>query len=76
MSILNCPTPRIEVVSTVTNFLSLSFLVTGILGVKTYRCLGSSKVVLVGLVLLRTASMTLLILDVISLNVERQLVGK
>jgi len=73
---LNCSTPRIGILSTVTNFLSLSFLVTGILGVKAYRCLDRSKAVLVGLVLLRTVSTVLLILDLINLVVERQLVGK
>lgn len=73
---LNRSTPRIGILSTVTNFLSLSFLVTGILGVKAYRCLDRSKVVLVGLVLLQTVSTVLLILDLMNLVVERQLVGK
>lgn len=73
---LNCPVPRIEIVSTITNFLSLSLLVTGILGVKAYRCLDSSKVVLVGLVFLRTASVAFMILDLINLEAERRLGGK
>jgi len=73
---LNYPTPRIEVTSTVTNFLSLSLLVTGTLGVKAYRCLDGSKVVLVGLALLRTASTVLVILDVITPKVGMQLAGK
>lgn len=59
-----------------TNFLSLSLLVTGILGVKAYRCLDSSNVVLAGLALLRTAGVILIVLDAINLDVGRGLAGK
>lgn len=59
-----------------TNFFSLSFLVTGVLGVKAYRCLDSSKVVLVALILLRSTSTALMVLDVINLDAERRLAGK
>lgn len=68
--------PRIVTVATMTNFLSLSLLVTGILGVKAYRCLDSSNVVLAGLALLRTASVILIVLDAINLDVGRGLAGK
>ena len=73
---LNSPAPRTEVVSTMTNFLSLSLLVTGILGVKAYRCLDNSKAVLVGLVLLRSATVVLITLDAINLDAGRRLAGK
>ena len=69
-------TPRIEVASTITNFLSLSFLVTGILGVKAYRCLDSLRVVLVGLALLRSTSVVLMIVDVANLDAGRRLAGE
>ena len=59
-----------------TNFLSLSLLVTGTLGIKAYRCLDSSRVVLVGLVLLRSAGVALVILDVINLDAGRRLAGE
>jgi len=73
---LSCLTPRIELVSTITNFLSLSFLVTGILGVKAYRCLDNSKVVLAGLVLLRSTSVGLMIIDMANLDAGRRLAGE
>ena len=69
-------TPRIEVISTIINFLSWSFLVTGILGVKAYRCLDSSKVVVVGLVLLQSTSVILMIVDVANLDAGRRLAGE
>lgn len=59
-----------------TNFLSLSLLVTGILGVKAYRCLDNSSVVLSGLALLRTAGVILVVLDAINLDVGSGLAGK
>jgi len=67
---------RIEVISTTTNFLSLSFLVTGILGVKAYRCLDNSKFVLVSLVFMRSTSVVVMFLDVINLDAGRRSAGK
>ncbi|KAG0709010.1 hypothetical protein DFH29DRAFT_1036413 [Suillus ampliporus] len=55
---------------------SLSLLITGILGVKAYRCLDSSRFVLVVLVSLRTAALVLLVLDLVAINSFRSLAGR
>ncbi|KAG1755138.1 uncharacterized protein EDB91DRAFT_1342835 [Suillus paluster] len=56
--------------------ISLSLLITGILGVKAYRCLDSSRLVLVALVSLRTAALVILILDIVTLTGYRSLSGR
>lgn len=55
---------------------SFSLLVTGILGVKAYRCLDNSRLVLVVLVALRTAATVLLAIDLASLDSYRSLSGR
>ncbi|KIJ68299.1 hypothetical protein HYDPIDRAFT_36792 [Hydnomerulius pinastri MD-312] len=55
---------------------SLSFLVTGILGVKAYKCLDNSRIVLATLVALRTAGSIVLVIDVINLESLRSLSGR
>ncbi|KAG1885752.1 hypothetical protein F4604DRAFT_1727935 [Suillus subluteus] len=64
---------RIVVAST---GISLSLLISGILGVKAYRCLDNSRLVLVVLVALRTAAIVLLALDLASLDSYRSLAGR
>lgn len=49
---------------------------TGILGVKVYRCLDNNRFVLAGLVVLSTAAIVVLILDVINLRSLRSLSGR
>lgn len=56
--------------------ISLSLLTSGILGVKAYRCLDNSRLVLVVLVALRTTAIVLLALDLTSLNSYRSLAGR
>ncbi|KAG1833957.1 hypothetical protein EV424DRAFT_1532781 [Suillus variegatus] len=56
--------------------ISFSLLMSGILGVKAYRCLDNSRLVLVVLVALRTAAIVLLVLDLASLNSYRSLTGR
>ncbi|KAG2061993.1 hypothetical protein BDR06DRAFT_1016013 [Suillus hirtellus] len=56
--------------------ISFSLLMSGILGVKAYRCLDNSRLVLVVLVALRTAAIVLLALDLASLNSYRSLAGR
>ncbi|KAG1826093.1 uncharacterized protein BJ212DRAFT_1318021 [Suillus subaureus] len=56
--------------------ISLSLLISGILGVKAYRCLDNSRLVLVVLVALRTAAIVFLALDLASLNSFRSLAGR
>ncbi|KAF8559218.1 hypothetical protein OG21DRAFT_710042 [Imleria badia] len=53
--------------------LSLSLLVTGIFGVKAYRCLDNNRLVSIVLVALRTAGTVVLILDVIHIRTLRSL---
>lgn len=56
--------------------MSFSLLITGILGVKAYRCLDNSRLVLVVLVALRTAALVVLALDLASLHSYRSLAGR
>ncbi|KAG2350518.1 hypothetical protein BDR05DRAFT_954608, partial [Suillus weaverae] len=56
--------------------ISFSLLISGILGVKAYRCLDNSRSVLVVLVALRTAAIVLLALDLATLNSYRSLAGR
>lgn len=56
--------------------ISLSLLISGILGVKAYRCLDRSRLVLVVLIALRTAAIVFLALDVVSLDSYRSLAGR
>ncbi|KAG2159575.1 uncharacterized protein EDB93DRAFT_1244367 [Suillus bovinus] len=62
-------------ISVATAGLSFSLLISGIIGVKAYRCLNNSRLVLVVLVALRTAAIVLLALDLASLNSRRSLSG-
>lgn len=55
---------------------SFSLLITGILGVKAYRCLDNSRLVLVVLVALRTAAIVLLAIDLASLDSQRSVTGR
>ncbi|KAF8844054.1 hypothetical protein BDN67DRAFT_963546 [Paxillus ammoniavirescens] len=55
---------------------SLSFLVTGILGVKAYKCLDSNRFILAALVALRTAGSMVLVLDLVHLETTRSLSGR
>ncbi|KAG1773180.1 hypothetical protein EDD22DRAFT_859310 [Suillus occidentalis] len=64
---------RIAVASGGTSF---SLLITGILGVKAYRCLDNSRLVLVVLVALRTAAIVLLAIDLASLDSHRSVTGR
>ncbi|KIK47315.1 hypothetical protein CY34DRAFT_799474, partial [Suillus luteus UH-Slu-Lm8-n1] len=64
---------RIAVASAGTSF---SLLITGILGVKAYRCLDNSRLVLVVLVALRTAAIVLLAIDLASLDSYRSITGR
>ncbi|KAG2077157.1 hypothetical protein BDR04DRAFT_1089487 [Suillus decipiens] len=56
--------------------ISFSLLISGILGVKAYRCLDNSRLVLVVLVTLRTAAIIILVLDLASLSSYRSLAGR
>lgn len=56
--------------------ISFSLLISGILGVKAYRCLDNSRLVLVVLVTLRTAAIVILVLDLASLTSYRSLAGR
>ncbi|KAG1785471.1 uncharacterized protein HD556DRAFT_1422291 [Suillus plorans] len=56
--------------------ISFSLLISGTLGVKAYRCLDNSRLVLVILVILRTAAMVFLALDLALLNGYRSLAGR
>ncbi|OJA10796.1 hypothetical protein AZE42_00305 [Rhizopogon vesiculosus] len=56
--------------------ISLSLLVTGILGVKAYRCLDNSRLVLVVLLLLRTTALAFLTFELGSLQGLRSLSGR
>lgn len=49
---------------------------SGILGVKAYRCLGNSKVVLVLIVIPQIASSTLVIIDTFRVKTIRMLSGR
>lgn len=64
---------RIALASAGTSF---SLLITGILGVKAYRCLDNSRLVLVVLVALRTAAIVLLAIDLASLDSQRSVTGR
>ncbi|KAH7931145.1 hypothetical protein BV22DRAFT_999103 [Leucogyrophana mollusca] len=55
---------------------SLSLLITGIFGVKAYRCLDNARLVLFPLVGLRTAGVILLVVDTVLLETERSLSGR
>ncbi|KAI0079570.1 hypothetical protein K474DRAFT_1617326 [Panus rudis PR-1116 ss-1] len=55
--------------------ISYSLLITGILGIKAYRCLNNSYVVLAVLTLLRTAMIVLLCLDIAQFRGFRRLSG-
>ncbi|KAI9572832.1 hypothetical protein HD554DRAFT_1374334 [Boletus coccyginus] len=55
--------------------LSLSLLVTGVFGVKAYRCLDNNRLVSTALVALRTAGTVVLILDMIDIHTLRTLSG-
>ncbi|KAH7915378.1 hypothetical protein BJ138DRAFT_1055011 [Hygrophoropsis aurantiaca] len=55
--------------------LSLSLLITGIFGVKAYRCLDNTRFILIPLLALRTASLILLVLDTIQVDGARSLSG-
>ncbi|KAG2129909.1 hypothetical protein DEU56DRAFT_973482 [Suillus clintonianus] len=54
----------------------ISTQITGILGVKAYRCLDNSRLVLVVLAALRSAALVLLALDLVSLRSHRSLAGR
>ncbi|KAG1794045.1 hypothetical protein EV424DRAFT_1450970 [Suillus variegatus] len=56
--------------------ISFSLLISGTLGVKAYRCLDNSRLVLVILVILRTAAIVFLALDLALLNSYRSLAGR
>lgn len=49
---------------------------TGIMGIKAYRCLNNARVVLLVLAILRTTSVGLLILGFTRLDAIRRLSGK
>lgn len=53
----------------------MALMVTGIYGIKAYRCLNNSWVVLVGLVILRGLSTAMIIMDMTKITVERSLAG-
>ncbi|KAF9229453.1 hypothetical protein BS17DRAFT_743530 [Gyrodon lividus] len=55
---------------------SLSLLVTGISGVKAYRCLDNNRIVLAALVALRTAGGMVLVMDLVHLESIRSLSGR
>ncbi|KAJ3554697.1 hypothetical protein NM688_g2969 [Phlebia brevispora] len=55
--------------------LSYSLLMTGILGIKAYRCLNNSRLVLAVLVTLRTAMLILMVLDITKYRASRRLSG-
>ena len=49
---------------------------TGILGIKAYRCLNSSRIVILVLAVLRTAMIVLFILNLVGYKASRRLSGK
>ncbi|KAI0348654.1 hypothetical protein BDW22DRAFT_112554 [Trametopsis cervina] len=55
--------------------ISYSLMMTGILGFKAYRCLNSSRLVLVAIAVLRMALLGLLVAEVIELTPHRRLSG-
>ncbi|KII93201.1 hypothetical protein PLICRDRAFT_35385 [Plicaturopsis crispa FD-325 SS-3] len=65
----------VNAITTIAAALSLGILITGILGVKAYRCLNNSRIVLVMLTLFRTSSTVLTILDLVTVPGEKRLTG-
>ncbi|KAF9240911.1 hypothetical protein BU15DRAFT_17163, partial [Melanogaster broomeanus] len=55
---------------------SISFLVTGVLGVKAYKSLGNNRVVLAALIVLRTSGCIVLFMDLVSLESSHSLAGR
>ncbi|EGN92129.1 hypothetical protein SERLA73DRAFT_157175 [Serpula lacrymans var. lacrymans S7.3] len=56
--------------------ISLSLLMTAILGVKAYKCLDNARFVLLVLILIRTAATALLITDTVTMRTYRTLSGQ
>jgi len=65
----------VEIIIETFTFLSFAFIITGIYGIKAYRCLDNSRIVLVGLVTLRSLSTAFAVLDITKIKVERNLAG-
>ncbi|KAF9499792.1 hypothetical protein BDN71DRAFT_64144 [Pleurotus eryngii] len=61
--------------SRIASSISLSILISGILGYKAYKCLEDSKIVLTGLVVFTTGSATLTLFDVLTLRAVRRISG-
>jgi len=70
---VNCK--AIFVVQGVATELSAALLLSGILGVKAYRCLGNSKVVLILVAIPQITTSTLVIIDTIRVQATRRLSG-
>ncbi|KAJ7655028.1 hypothetical protein DFH06DRAFT_1201382 [Mycena polygramma] len=70
---LNCT--AIMTVASTTTGISLALLMSGVLGLKAYRCLDSSRVVLLVLVAFFCASSTFLVLQLGSIRGQRRLSG-
>ncbi|KAF9015302.1 hypothetical protein BDQ17DRAFT_1229006 [Cyathus striatus] len=63
------------VLSCVSGTVSLALLITGILGVKAYKCLSNPPFVLVMLVIFQLASIAMVIMDVITTQASRRISG-
>ncbi|KAF7436959.1 hypothetical protein PC9H_003793 [Pleurotus ostreatus] len=61
--------------SRIASSISLSILISGILGYKAYKCLEDSKIVLTGLVVFTAGSATLTLFDVLTLRAVRRISG-
>ncbi|KAF9456544.1 hypothetical protein BDZ94DRAFT_1275389 [Collybia nuda] len=71
--LLNCTT--VIILSCVAGTLSLALLITGILGVKVYKCLNNSRFILIVLGIFQCASSGTIAMDVATMRGERRLSG-
>ncbi|KAF8078473.1 hypothetical protein FPV67DRAFT_1648275 [Lyophyllum atratum] len=70
---INCTV--VIILSCVTGTVSLALLITGILGVKAYKCLNNSRFVMIALVLFQCASIAIVAMDATAIRGTRRLTG-
>ncbi|KAF5377674.1 hypothetical protein D9615_005278 [Tricholomella constricta] len=65
----------VTILSCVTGTVSLALLITGILGVKAYKCLNNSRIILIILALFQLSSSAVVAMDASTTRGERRLAG-